>query len=249
MEESGWYYANGGTREGPVGVSVLRQLIAAGRIVPETLVWRGGMADWAAASALGELAGAWQGTPMGVAGAQGVAAPGQVVAGYPNYPGYAGAGAAGGAYPLSYLSPADARVQYGGFWLRVVAYIIDALITGIGNGLLYGVLMLTLGSLGEPEAMRQAVLNLGQWSGILFAAVYFVAFESSQFQATPGKMALGLKVTDLNGGRISVANAIGRYFAKFLSALILCIGFMMAGWTEKKQALHDILASTLVVKK
>ncbi len=73
--------------------------------------------------------------------------------------------------------------------------------------------------------------------------------ESSPQQATLGKMALGLKVTDLRGEPISFGKATGRYFGKFVSELILYVGFMMAGWTEKKQALHDIMAGTLVVKK
>jgi uncharacterized RDD family membrane protein YckC len=73
--------------------------------------------------------------------------------------------------------------------------------------------------------------------------------ESSPQQATLGKMALGLKVTDLQGERLSFARATGRYFGKIVSSLILFVGFMMAGWTEKKQALHDIMAGTLVVKK
>jgi len=79
--------------------------------------------------------------------------------------------------------------------------------------------------------------------------LYYALFEASHFQATPGKMALGLVVTDETGHRIGFGRATGRYFAKLISALILYIGFMMAGWTEKKQALHDILASTLVLKK
>jgi uncharacterized RDD family membrane protein YckC len=73
--------------------------------------------------------------------------------------------------------------------------------------------------------------------------------ESAPQQATLGKMALGLKVTDLQGEPISFARATGRYFGKIVSSLIFFVGFMMTGWTEKKQALHDIMAGTLVVKK
>jgi uncharacterized RDD family membrane protein YckC len=73
--------------------------------------------------------------------------------------------------------------------------------------------------------------------------------ESSARQATLGKMALGIVVTDLDGNRIGFGRATGRYFAKILSALILLIGFIMAAFTQKKQGLHDIIAGTLVVKK
>jgi uncharacterized RDD family membrane protein YckC len=79
--------------------------------------------------------------------------------------------------------------------------------------------------------------------------LYFSLLESSSWQATLGKKALGLEVTDLAGRRISFGRATGRFFAKYISAIILMIGFLMAAFTEKKQALHDILAGTLVIRK
>jgi uncharacterized RDD family membrane protein YckC len=84
--------------------------------------------------------------------------------------------------------------------------------------------------------------------GIVINWLYYALLESSFKQATLGKMALGLKVTDMEGKRISFGQATGRYFAKILSGLILCIGYLMAAFTEKKQALHDIIVGTLVVK-
>jgi uncharacterized RDD family membrane protein YckC len=79
--------------------------------------------------------------------------------------------------------------------------------------------------------------------------LYYSLLESSAWQATLGKKALGLEVTDLDGNRISFGRATGRFFAKFISSIILGIGYIMAGFTEKKQALHDILAGTLVIRK
>ena len=89
------------------------------------------------------------------------------------------------------------------------------------------------------------------FSGIIWAVIpfYWAAFESSKWQASPGKMALGIKVTDLNGNRISFARASGRYFAKILSGLTLLVGYFMAAFTARKQALHDIIAGCLVVNK
>ena len=78
--------------------------------------------------------------------------------------------------------------------------------------------------------------------------LYFALLESSPKQATLGKMALGIKVTDLDGNRISFGRATGRFFAKIISGVILMIGYIMAAFTAKKQALHDIIASTLVIK-
>jgi uncharacterized RDD family membrane protein YckC len=95
---------------------------------------------------------------------------------------------------------------------------------------------------GPVYAFRLSISTVIHW-------LYWAGLESSVYQATLGKMALSLKVTDLNYDPISFARATGRYFAKFISALILCIGFMMAGWTARKQALHDLMAGTLVVKK
>lgn len=73
--------------------------------------------------------------------------------------------------------------------------------------------------------------------------------ESSAKQATLGKMAVGIVVTDMNGGRISFGNATGRFFGKILSGLIIYVGFIMVAFTDKKQGLHDMMAGTLVVQK
>jgi len=79
--------------------------------------------------------------------------------------------------------------------------------------------------------------------------IYYASLESSAWQATLGKKILGLKVTDLAGNRISFGRASGRFFGKILSGMILGIGFLMAGFTERKQALHDILAGCLVLRQ
>jgi len=79
--------------------------------------------------------------------------------------------------------------------------------------------------------------------------LYWGLFESSPLQATPGKMVLRIKVTDIEGNRISFWRAVGRYFSKIVSGLILGIGYLMIAFTEKKQGLHDIMAGTLVVIK
>jgi len=82
---------------------------------------------------------------------------------------------------------------------------------------------------------------------VIFGSWLYEAFMlSSPYQATLGKMIFGMKVTDLNGNRISFARATGRHFAKWLSTLILWIGFIMVGFTDRKQGLHDMLAGTLV---
>lgn len=138
-------------------------------------------------------------------------------------------------------APADVekKLQYAGFWIRVGAYLIDAIILWLAN---FAIAMVFLG--GGYSAMAASIpLQIGMG---LVGIVYFIAMESSSRQGTVGKMAVGIKVGDAKGQRISVVNALGRYFAKILSALILLIGFMMVGWDQKKQGLHDKLAGTYV---
>jgi uncharacterized RDD family membrane protein YckC len=143
-----------------------------------------------------------------------------------------------------------AGVGYGGFWIRVVAAIIDAIILrvvvapvgmifgGLGMaGMMSGIPHAGLGILGGGITI--ILLVFGSW-------LYEAFMESSSYQATLGKMIFGMKVTDLSGNRISFERATGRHFAKWLSAMILGIGYIMVGFTDRKQGLHDLLAGTLV---
>jgi uncharacterized RDD family membrane protein YckC len=151
---------------------------------------------------------------------------------------------------------------YAGFWLRLVAHLIDALLVGaVGGAILVPIFFLTgLGGFlsalehnREPDpaviasfissiALLALVSILGSW-------LYYAYFESSDWQGTVGKKVMNLIVTDLEGNRISFGRACGRYFAKIVSGLIpLGIGYILAGVTEKKQALHDMIASCLVLR-
>jgi uncharacterized RDD family membrane protein YckC len=107
-------------------------------------------------------------------------------------------------------------------------------------------------SLFDMETGSAEMPGAGFWVPLvaLYIGVilYFPLMESSKWQATLGKRAVGIIVTDLDGNKISVGRAFGRFFGKIVSAIILYIGFIMAGFTERKQGLHDIMASTLVIK-
>lgn len=144
-------------------------------------------------------------------------------------------------------------MNYAGFWVRLGAYLIDGILMYFANliiGTMFGV------SIGAMSGFDEAGAGTVGTGAVLVAYVvmsvaniaYFAVFESSARQATPGKMALGLIVTDSNGDRISFGRALGRYFAKFISSIILLIGFIMIGFTERKQGLHDMIAGTLVLK-
>ncbi len=157
--------------------------------------------------------------------------------------------------------PQQPPVRYAGFWRRFVAYMLDQILVGIvaclffipafalfGIGLGAGMMEESPSAIGFILAAIAAYL-----AAILLILVlewlYFALMESSQKQATLGKLALGIVVTDLNGQRITFGRATGRYFGKIVSGLILYIGFIMAAFTERKQALHDMMASTLVVMR
>jgi len=157
------------------------------------------------------------------------------------------------------------RVEYAGFWLRFVAVIIDGIVLWIVGAVitfplvgamgLRGMMRGGFGTYGSGPATPADVLP---FVSIIFRLIlislvlrwlYYALLESSSWQATLGKKALGLEVTDMEGRRISFGRATGRTFAKIISAMILYIGFMMAGFTEKKQALHDMIAGCLVIRK
>ncbi|MBC7815581.1 MAG: RDD family protein [Planctomycetaceae bacterium] len=145
--------------------------------------------------------------------------------------------------------------EYAGFWLRFVASFVDGLVCGV---VMIVVLMVVGGVIvaingppggGNEPGPAEIILGFLIWAiAIVFPWLYSAFEESSPAQATLGKKMLGLRVTDLDGDRISFGQASGRHFGKILSNFFCSIGFIMAGFTEKKQALHDMLAGTLVVK-
>lgn len=153
---------------------------------------------------------------------------------------------------------------YAGFWMRFLAYIIDGILLGVACSIILVPLFLVMGVTAATGAGDQdmesggaAVLMalMGSFMVIIVIAIvvaawlYFALMESSAKQATLGKLAMGLRVTDLEGHRITFGRATGRHFGKIVSQIILYVGFIMAGFTQQKQALHDIMAGCLVVRK
>jgi uncharacterized RDD family membrane protein YckC len=175
---------------------------------------------------------------------------------------------AGPAEVTPHWQPAPV-VAYAGFWLRFVAALLDGLILGLPVLIIFVIIMLSTGFPGilhslprppdppEPNEIATAlgaviipavfafisIAIIGKW-------LYFALFESSSWQATPGKKVLNIFVTDINGTQVSFGRASGRYFSKFISSLIpLGIGYVLAGLTERKQALHDMIANTYVLRR
>lgn len=145
--------------------------------------------------------------------------------------------------PVWDARPAGGAVAYGGFWIRLVAYIIDAILISAA----FWVLAFVLGVRMDADNLQESNIALNSVS-LVIGWLYFALLESSERGATVGKMAMGLRVVSNDGQRLSFLNATGRYFAKIVSAIILCIGFIMIAFTDRKRGLHDMIASTLVIK-
>lgn len=143
--------------------------------------------------------------------------------------------------------------KYGGFWRRFVAFIIDDIVVTIIY--MIGILLFTDGveyyfnynDITSFDDIEFFPILKAQLIYLVLEVVYYAGMHSSSKQATIGKMCLDMKVIDSNGEKISFLRGVGRYFAKFLSGIILLIGYIMAAFSSKKQALHDKLANTYVI--
>jgi uncharacterized RDD family membrane protein YckC len=241
-----WYYAVNGQQAGPIEDAELQRLAMAGAVNASTLVWRAGMDAWAAFGTL--IAPEPVGTEVCLQ-CKRLFAQEQVIP-------MAGGVMCGECKPVVLqriregLAPLAAAKPYAGFWIRVVARMIDNTITSIA-GYIFQIPMLVviarMGASGTPNvsmvigtAAIAIVLSLA-------AAAYYESWFLVNKGATPGKMILGLKVIRARGGSFTWGLAIGRYFAFMMSGLLLYFGYFMAGWDEEKRALHDRICDTRVV--
>jgi len=263
-----WYYADSGRQVGPVEESVLDDLVRQGTVRDETLVWCEGMAAWQRHGAVRGGSNPGQAAPPPAV----APAPAPALGGDNRY-----CSECGRAVPASQLTsygevsvcaqcqPAYAQRlrgatrHFGGFWIRFVAIVIDGIILGVVGliiriplGLAMGGVGLGLGRDPDPSQVLAALPAILSLAGLSFliqmglSLAYEVYFLSTK-GATPGKMALGLKVTRADGSTISAGLAAGRFFAKYLSGLILLIGFIMAAFDREKRSLHDHICGTRVV--
>jgi uncharacterized RDD family membrane protein YckC len=234
MSTALWYFVDGNQQQvGPVPVEELHAALQSGATTMDSLAWRDGLAGW---QPIRELAG-----ELGLASVS-VAAPTVLM-----------------PPPISENKQAVAGAQdivYAGFWRRWAALFLDQLIIGIPLSIVYFFIMLamglTSGIFDNTQPPVGAVLGMEFvfyliWWGV--GLFYFATLESSEAQSSFGKRALGIKVTDLEGRRISFKHAMGRWFAAALSYMSLYIGFLMAAFTQRKQGLHDMVAGTLVVDR
>jgi uncharacterized RDD family membrane protein YckC len=230
-----WYYASRGERQGPVSEEDFARLVADRTVSDETLVWKVGMPGW---RPWREIQPATVLPPPLPATAGGLRAPVSTVA----------------------IDP-RAFVVYGGFWLRVAARIIDGVILWF-IGQIVGALVL---GVVAPDLIKSFALTPGEQPspeqvGVMFRA-FAIVFVTSlivgllydllfirKMAATPGKLALGLKLERADGTPLSYGRIIGRHFGVMLSGLLFGIGHLLAAFDKEKRALHDHLCDTRVVR-
>ncbi|KAB8190469.1 DUF4339 domain-containing protein [Lysobacter maris] len=266
---SQWYYSDAmNRRQGPVDADTLAGLHRDGRIGPDTLVWRDGMDNWQRwrsvwTEVLPEPAR--EQAPAAVAMAAGATAtPATLADGANPYEVVEPSAPPTSPYapPASHLTEHDdfqsgGEVVYAGFWKRFAALAIDNFLIGIVYYMIVIVATIALGvglgamGGGDPSSIGgffglMAVIYLAY---PLLSALYYVGFESSSKQATLGKMAIGIKVTDDGGRRLSRGRALGRWASHMLCYFTIYIGYVMAAFTDRKRGLHDMVAGTLVVDR
>ena len=240
-----WYYASHGTQQGPASEEQLAQLLRDGSISGSTLIWKDGMPDWLALSVvrpdlLADLTAAPQIGGASIDPAQKDLVVQQMREGLtPSTPG---------------------NLNYAGFWIRFVAKFIDGLIMGVFFLAIFLLFFMdqftkmvqassTPGAEPNPDdaigmIVMQVVMTLCQY---VVAALYN-GFCVSKWGATPGKMAVGLKVVDAEGNALSKGKSWGRAFADLINNFTCTIGYVIAAFDDQKRALHDHICNTRVIK-
>jgi uncharacterized RDD family membrane protein YckC len=252
-----WYYADQGRQIGPLEETGLDDLVRAGLVRDDTLVWHEGMGTWQAH----EIVRGRRPTET-----MPVLAP----TGATRYCGECGLPFSANELVTIGLAPICASckpiflqrvreggqalgtLHYGGFWIRFVAYIVDGALLGVASFLIEIPVRLLFVKPGvdiNPAALSPALMGLTAVEGLLsiaMACAYEVYFISTR-GATIGKQALGLKVVRADGSAVPTGLAFGRYFAKWINIFTLYIGYIMAGFDEQKRALHDRICETRVI--
>jgi len=260
-----WYYASQGRRVGPVGDMEFEALVETGAITQDTLVWNETLSQWTPYGALEQRTPAQAPQPEqrqesrerpAVELEQKKAACSQCgnLFAQDDMIRYQDVWVCANCKPLfvqKLKEGADVTgaMVFAGFWERFAAKFLDGLIQGVVNtalGAVINVALFTLGGRGGNAST--AIVIFSQLFQLALAAAY-TTFFVGKFGATPGKMALNLQIVTSDGGEVSYARALGRYFAEWLSGITLTIGYLMSIWDDEKRTLHDRICDTRVIKK
>lgn len=152
----------------------------------------------------------------------------------------------------AFASPAGKQrmIEYAGFWMRLLAYIVDAVILDVTVVVLASIVGFVIGyaaSASDVEPNELVMQLLGTVVALGCGLLYYTYFTSGTWQATPGKRICGIHVICADGSRVTALLALGRYVSYLVSALPLGIGFLMIGWNKEKKGLHDIMCDTRVI--
>ena len=251
-----WFYATSKDPIGPISEEEFQNLAKQGKITPKTLVWNSTMTDWKPYSDV--FGGSAEQT------AESAAAPVPVSEGTAcsecgrTFPRddmirFGESWVCGGCKSV-FVQKLKEGVnvagawEYGGFWIRFGAKIIDGIAIGVIQWCISFAIGIVVGVSSSPTpggmttfVIMSNIFNIG------IAATYTTWFLG-RFAATPGKMALGLKVIMADGDKVSYMRAFGRHFSEILSGILLCIGYLMAAFDDEKRTLHDRICDTRVVK-
>jgi uncharacterized RDD family membrane protein YckC len=240
-----WFYANGGNRVGPVSAVTFEGLLRDGVVTGETLVWARGMSDWQRWSDVEPTTGVCANSGGRFFARDLTQVEGRTVSTEaPDSPRTRAAEAG-----------SHATMRYAGFWVRFVAKFLDGLLLWVVNTAAN--LAWSVAYFGHvvfmPDASQISLRTLLGFQALTIVSSVAIGcayqcFFLTRHGATPGKMALSLKVVRSDGGPLTSGRAIGRYFSEILSSLILCIGYIMAAFDDEKRALHDRICDTRVIR-
>jgi uncharacterized RDD family membrane protein YckC/Tfp pilus assembly major pilin PilA len=236
-KEVSWYFVDLlGQRKGPVTQQQLLDAVADDRIRPASLVWREGLAQWQPYSTMAhELHH------------RGDSVPPPAPVGPPAYVETNPFATSPSSFVNDWTYAAlSNEVAYGGFGRRLAALMLDSLILSFITAVPMAILLPMVAKPAAGHTSTSAVLWL-YLAMLVVSMLYWSLQESSSHQATFGKRALGIKVAGLDGKRIGWGRAVARWFARMLSGFFFCLGYLVALFTSRKQALHDLLVSTVVV--
>jgi uncharacterized RDD family membrane protein YckC len=256
-----WYYVDQGQQTGPVNDAQFEELVRSGKILPDTLVWREGMAAWQPFREANIPPPSSEPPPAAGVGSTVGESPEAVCAECGKMFAIQDMIRHGGVYICANCKPVfmqklaeGAQIQtgelrYAGFWTRFAAVFLDGLILFAVNFCISLIAGLSasqaIGVRPKGALALQLVLMVIQLTIGLSYEVVFIG----KYGATPGKMACKITVVTAAGGHVSYARAFGRYFAKLLSYMVCLIGFIIAGFDSQKRALHDHICNTRVVFK
>lgn len=253
-----WFYLDGGRQLGPVQDADLDLLVMQGKIAPSTLVWRPGLGDWVSYAFI-KAQKPEPGMPP-IASPKDMGQCSQCRRPYllDDMFSFGGKGICANCKPyfLQRLkqglirSPQLAQgVRYAGFWSRLSAWMLDCIILLFGELLLIYLPVRVVFDSRSTAAKTSFDLSIPIGMAVIGMVLGYFMFMTGRWGGTVGKLALGLKVVDAQGGKIGYGKSLVRTLAYVASGLAVGIGFIMAGFDEQKRALHDHLCSTRVIYK